>query len=182
MSSGGSQLDVEHGAELAERLSIGASLAVAGVCLTVVEQAGWGSRVELSPETLERTTLGGLCQGARVNLEPALRLGDALGGHWVQGHVDGVTTVLSQRDLEDHRLLTFALPENLDRYFVEKGSVTLDGVSLTIASLDERSASVALIPHTLEVTTLGASSPGDRMNLEIDVLAKYVERAVAPYR
>lgn len=188
---------IGHGRALAAELEIGASLAVSGVCLTVValgEQHGgdgggagdgigtWASQVELSPETLARTTLGALAAGAAVNLEPALRLGDPLGGHWVQGHVDAVLEVLARRDLEAHRELEVALPPAFRQLVVEKGSVTLDGVSLTVASLAEDRFSVALIPHTLEVTTLGALAPGDRVNFEADVLAKYVQRSLAPYR
>ena len=175
---------IAHGRALAGRLEVGASLAVGGVCLTVTERSPGGaaeawSAVELSPETLARTTLGDLAAGAEVNLEPALRLGDPLGGHWVQGHVDGVGEVIGRADAGEHRLLTIAVPEGLGRYLVEKGSVAVDGVSLTVASCDGDRCSVALIPHTLEVTTLGGLVPGDRVNLEVDVLAKYVARQVA---
>ncbi|MEM7481823.1 MAG: riboflavin synthase [Acidobacteriota bacterium] len=176
---GGSRLEIAHRQDLGERLSPGASLAVAGVCLTVTDGEAERSVVELAPETLARTNLGDLQAGSPVNLEPALRVGDALGGHWVQGHVDGCVAVVGRQDLEDHCWLTVALPESLAAYVVEKGSVTLDGVSLTVAALAEDRFSVTLIPHTLEVTTLGATGVGHRLNLEVDVLAKYVERAVA---
>jgi len=176
---GGVKLVIGHSAELGRRLEIGASLAVSGVCLTLVERTDESSTVELSPETLRRTTLGGLERGSEVNLEPALRAGDALGGHWVQGHVDGVTELVSRQDFTEHRELDFALPPELAAYAVAKGSITLDGVSLTLAELERDRFRIALIPHTLEVTTLGLLEPGDRVNLEVDILAKYVERALA---
>lgn len=178
---GGVRLALGHSADLGRRLEIGASLAVNGVCLTITELDGdppLGSVVELSPETLSRTTLGALRRGDHVNLETALRMGDALGGHWVQGHVDGLTHVVDRRDLTDHRELAFAIPPGQEVFFVEKGSVTVDGVSLTVSALTEDRFEVALIPHTLEVTTLGQLQPGDRVNLEVDVLAKYMHRMV----
>lgn len=179
--SGAIRLAVEHSPELAARLPLGASLAVAGTCLTVIASAPARSDFELSPETLSRTTLGGLREGDLVNLEPALRLGDALGGHWVQGHVDTVVRVIERRDLGDHRLLAFELPPELAAFVVEKGSVTIDGVSLTVAALAADRFEVALIPHTLEVTTLGGLQPGERVNFEADILAKHVARAAAVY-
>jgi riboflavin synthase len=151
---------------------IGDSIAIDGVCLTVVANEG-SLAFEAVGETLARTTLGELSEGVRVNLEPALRVGDALGGHYVQGHVDGVGTVRSTGDLT-----WFDAPPDLLRYVAEKGSVAVAGTSLTVAAVDERGFAVALIPHTLEVTTLGTLSPGDRVNLEVDILAKYVERAL----
>lgn len=178
---GGVRLALGHSADLGRRLEIGASLSVNGVCLTITELDGdppLGSVVELSPETLSRTTLGALRRGDHVNLETALRMGDALGGHWVQGHVDGLTQVVDRRDLTDHRELAFAIPPGQEVFFVEKGSVTIDGVSLTVSALTEDRFEVALIPHTLEVTTLGQLQPGDRVNLEVDVLAKYMHRMV----
>jgi len=181
---GGRRLAIAHGRALAGRLEVGASLAVAGVCLTVTDRSPEGaaeawSAVELSPETLGRTTLGGLAAGADVNLEPALRLGDPLGGHWVQGHVDGVGEVVGCAGSGEHRVVTVAAPAGLGRFLVEKGSVAVDGVSLTVASCDGDRFTVALIPHTLEVTTLGGLAAGDRVNLEVDILAKYVARQVA---
>ena len=170
---------------MAGRLEVGASLAVSGVCLTVTElgedgDGGPRSVVELSPETLARTTLGDLAEGDAVNLEPALRVGDPLGGHWVQGHVDGTVALLG-RDEDDGEHSTFIveLPPALAPYLVEKGSVALDGVSLTVARRWADRFTVALVPHTLEVTTLGERRPGDRLNLEVDVLAKYVEGLLA---
>jgi riboflavin synthase len=176
---GGVRLVIGHGEEIGRRLEIGASLAVSGVCLTITELNGIRSVVELSPETLSRTNLGSLKQGSEVNLEPALRMGDALGGHMVQGHVDSTALVVDRRDLEDHRVLAFSIPPELAPYLVEKGSVTVDGVSLTISALLPDRFEVALIPHTLEVTTLSLLQPGDRVNLEVDVIAKYVQRMLA---
>ena len=175
---GGRRLRIAHSRELSEMLSLGASLAVSGVCLTLVEHAPGVSEVELAPETLRRTTLGGLEAGAEVNLEPAMRIGDPLGGHWVQGHVDGTLRVAARRDLDQHRELAFELPAELAPFVVEKGSVTLDGVSLTVSRLHAETFEVALIPHTLEITNLSRLAPGDRVNFEVDVLAKYVNRAL----
>lgn len=175
---GGQRLRIGHSPELSAQLSLGASLAVSGVCLTLVDLSPGISEVELAPETLSRTTLGGLAAGAELNLEPALRLGDPLGGHWVQGHVDGTLELIGRRDLEAHRELRFALPPAFAPFVAEKGSVTLDGVSLTVSRLDEEAFEVALIPHTLEITNLARLAPGDRVNFEVDVLAKYVNRAM----
>ena len=181
-SSTGSRLAVEHSAPLAAKLDPGASIAVAGVCLTVVEQGetngGALSVFDLSPETLSRTTLGALRAGDQVNLEPPLSAGDPLGGHWVQGHVDTTTRVARVEEQGDHRVVSFDLPGGLETGIVLKGSITIDGVSLTVAALNERTFDVALIPHTLEVTTLGGLQPGDEVNVEGDVLARYVEKAV----
>jgi riboflavin synthase len=176
---GGVRLALALSPGLAASLTVGASVAVSGVCLTVVERHPAAVVVELAPETLARTTLGGLRDRAAVNLEPALRAGDPLGGHMVQGHVDGTVAVVERRDLAEHRVLAFSLPAALAPFLVEKGSVTLDGVSLTVAALASDRFEVALIPHTLAVTTLGALVPGDRVNLEVDVLAKYVQRLLA---
>ena len=181
-AQGGVRLTLGHSRSLGDELDIGASLSVSGVCLTIVEldleDDGATSIVELSPETLSRTTLGDLRQGSRVNLEPAMRLGDVLGGHWVQGHVDATTEVVARRDLEEHREIAFALTDEYRGFVVEKGSVTLDGISLTVSALAEDHFEVALIPHTLKVTTFGALEVGDRVNLEVDVLSKYVQRAL----
>lgn len=158
----------------------GDSVAVSGVCLTAVAVADGELAFDAVPETLARTTIGGLAPGAGVNLEPALRAGEPLGGHYVQGHVDGTGTVERVWEDVNGRRLRVEAPEELLRYLVEKGSIALDGVSLTVAVLDRRGFEVALIPHTLAATTLGALAPGARVNLELDVLAKYVERLVAP--
>lgn len=176
---GGVVMRVGLDPSLAAELPVGSSVAVSGVCLTVIETAPGAVAVELSPETLSRTTLGGLVRGSFVNLEPALKVGEAMGGHWVQGHVDATTRVVGRRDLEDHREVSFHLAPEHRGYVVEKGSVAIDGVSLTIARLAGESFSVALIPHTLEVTTLAFLDVGDRANLEVDILAKYVARALA---
>ncbi len=179
---GGARLVVGHSAALAGKLNPGASIAVAGVCLTVVEQGeaegAARSVFDLSPETLSRTTLGALRAGDEVNLEPPLSAGDPLGGHWVQGHVDTTIRVTRVEEQGDHRVVTFNVPAGLETGVVLKGSITIDGVSLTIAALDERTFDVALIPHTLEVTTLGGLKPGDPVNVEGDVLARYVQKAV----
>jgi riboflavin synthase alpha subunit len=158
----------------------GDSVAVSGVCLTAVAVADGELAFDAVPETLARTTIGGLAPGAGVNLEPALRAGEPLGGHYVQGHVDGTGTVERVSEDAGGRRLRVEAPEELLRYLVEKGSIALDGVSLTVAVLDRRGFEVALIPHTLAATTLGELAAGARVNLELDVLAKYVERLVAP--
>ena len=176
---GGVRLRIGHSAEIGRLLSPGSSLAVSGVCLTVLDTDSRSeivSEVELSRETLVRTRLGRLCAGDRVNLEPALRAGDPLGGHWVQGHVDTLAALVRRDDREAHSEFTVAIPRGMEPYVVEKGSVALDGVSLTVASCNSESFTVALIPHTLEVTTLGLARPGSRFHFEADVLAKYVER------
>jgi riboflavin synthase len=151
---------------------VGDSIAVDGVCLTVVQHDGDRFAFDVVTETLSRTTLGTLTADDRVNIEPALRAGEPLGGHNVQGHVDGVGRI---RNISPQPVWIDA-PGDVLRYCVEKGSITVDGISLTIAALDEAGFAVALIPHTLDATTLGAAKPGDAVNLEADVLAKYVER------
>jgi riboflavin synthase alpha subunit len=156
--------------------SIGDSVSVAGVCLTAEAVESGAIRFHAVPETLARTTLGRLGPGDAVNIEPALRAGEPLGGHIVQGHVDDLGTIAAlERDGEGARL-TVGAAESVLRYCVEKGSITVDGVSLTVAALDGGTFSVALVPHTLAATTLGGLGPGDPVNLEVDVLAKYVER------
>ena len=163
-----------------EDSSIGSSVSVNGVCLTVVENTGTSLAFELSEETMERTTLGTLAAGAPVNLERPVTLATRLGGHVVQGHVDGMGRVVDVHRNGDGADLVVESPAGLERYLVEKGSVAVDGVSLTVASLNGDGFSVALIPHTLGATTLGRAQPGDAVNLEVDVIAKYVERMVAP--
>jgi riboflavin synthase len=156
---------------------IGASIAVNGVCLTVVERADDALTFDLSPETLERSSLRRLDAGDPVNLERPATLGTRLGGHLVQGHVDGVGEVSAvELDGTGGALVTVRVPGDLLRYVVEKGSITVDGVSLTVAALTADGVVLALIPHTLQVTTLGAARPGDPVNVEVDVIAKYVER------
>ena len=156
--------------------AIGDSVSIAGCCLTVVDGDRRTLAFDAVPETLARTTLGQLEAGARVNLEPALRAGEALGGHYVQGHVDGVGSVRSVQPEGEGSRAWFDAPPEILRYCVEKGSIAVQGVSLTIADLDDAGFAVALIPHTLAETTLSALEPGDGVNLEADVLAKYVER------
>ncbi|WP_181782538.1 riboflavin synthase [Pseudonocardia pini] len=165
----------------------GDSIAVNGCCLTVADPDGAGPvqgdtfRLELVPETLKRTSLSGAAAGGRVNLERALQAGGRFGGHIVQGHVDGVGTLLERTPGERSDEVRFGLPADLARYVVEKGSITVDGVSLTVAATDGDSFTVALIPTTLADTTLGLRRPGDPVNLEVDVLAKYVEKLTAGY-
>jgi riboflavin synthase len=162
----------------------GDSIAVNGVCLTVIDPAGSTAAtftVELVPETLARSSLSGVARGARVNLERALPAAGRLGGHIVQGHVDGVGTLVARTPGERSDVLRFGLPPELARYVVEKGSIAVDGVSLTVAAAHADSFDVALIPTTLAHTTLGALRPGDTVNLEVDVVAKYVERLAAGY-
>jgi riboflavin synthase len=162
--------------QTAGETQVGDSIAIDGVCLTVVAVAGDSFAFDAVPETLDRTSLGTLDHGSRVNLEPALRAGEALGGHYVQGHVDGVGSVRSVEPEGDGKRIWFDAAPELLRYVVEKGSISVQGTSLTVAALDDTGFAVALIPHTLEVTTLGELEPEDPVNLEADVLAKYVEK------
>jgi riboflavin synthase len=166
--------------QTAAQVEIGDSVAVNGVCLTAVAVEDGTLAFDAVPETLRRSSLGRLETGAEVNVEPALRVGEALGGHYVQGHVDGVGTVRSVTAEGDDVVVSVDAAPELLRYLVEKGSVTVEGVSLTVAGVDGEGFSVALIPHTLAETTLDALAAGDPVNLEVDVLAKYVERLVAP--
>jgi len=154
----------------------GDSVAVNGVCLTATEPDNGGFRADVMRETLRRSSLGALAQGARVNLELPLRAADRLGGHFVQGHVDGVATLWDARDEGFARVLAFGAPAGLLRYVVEKGSIAVEGVSLTVAGLGQDWFSVSLIPETLERTNLGSIQLGQAVNVEVDVLAKYVER------
>ena len=163
-------------AALAGDLSEGDSVAVNGACLTATSVTPGGFTADVMEETLRRTALGSLRAGDPVNLELPLRAADRLGGHFVQGHVDGVGTVAAVHDEGFSRLVEIEADPGLMRYVVEKGSIAVDGVSLTVASLAEGTFGVSLIPETLERTTLGRASPGDSVNLEVDVLAKYVER------
>ena len=156
----------------------GASIACSGPCLTVIDKGeGWFA-VEASAETLSRTTLGAWCQGVAVNLERSLKLGDELGGHLVFGHVDGTVTLARQTASGDSVIFDFAAPASLLAYLAPKGSVALDGVSLTVNAVEADAFSVNIIPHTLRNTTFGAAKTGDRLNLEIDMLARYVARSL----
>jgi riboflavin synthase len=164
---------------LAVELSEGDSIAVNGVCLTATGITGEGFSADVMNESLHRSSLADAAVGRTVNLELPLRAHDRLGGHFVQGHVDGVATVRSTRDDGFARVVTFDAPPGLLRYIVEKGSIAVDGVSLTVSAIDATSFSVSLIPETLERTTLGTAEPGRPVNLEVDVLAKYVEKLTA---
>jgi riboflavin synthase len=179
VSFDGSRLVVAAPETAARGVAVGDSVSIAGVCLTVVNVAEERLAFDVVPETLSRTALGGLEPDERLNLEPALRVGDPLGGHVVQGHVDAVGRVRSITLEGDSRRVWVDAPDEVVRYCLEKGSIAVDGVSLTVAALDDDAFEVALIPHTLEVTTLGGLVPGDEVNLEVDVLAKVVERLVA---
>jgi riboflavin synthase len=164
--------------ETAAGAVVGDSVSVAGVCLTVVEAGEGQLAFDVVPETLSRTALAGLEPGSTVNLEPSLRVGDRLGGHVVQGHVDAVGCVRSMTPEDDSRRVWIDAPDAVLGTIVEKGSIAVDGVSLTVAAFDDDGFEVALIPHTLEATTLGRVEPGDELNLEADVLGKVVERLV----
>ncbi|MEU7987735.1 riboflavin synthase [Streptosporangium canum] len=159
----------------------GDSIAVNGVCLTVVEVDGEVFTADVMKETLDRSCLGALRPGSRVNLERAVRADQRLGGHIVQGHVDGTGVLLSREPGEHWEVVRFALPAELNRYVVEKGSIAVDGVSLTVVGVDGNGFAVSLIPTTLQLTTLGAKQPGDPVNLEVDVIAKHVEKLVGAY-
>ncbi|MEU6413442.1 riboflavin synthase [Microbispora sp. NPDC046933] len=157
----------------------GDSIAVNGVCLTVADAEEGSFTADVMKETLDRSSLGALRPGSRVNLERAVRADQRLGGHIVQGHVDGTGEVLSREPGEHWEVVRLSLPANLARYVVEKGSIAVDGVSLTVAGVTDDSFSVSLIPTTLELTTLGRKQPGEPVNLEVDVIAKYVEKLTA---
>lgn len=173
------RLDVDAGVTL-EGAALGASVAVDGVCLTVAALRPGGFAFDLGPETLARTTLGRLRPGDRVNLERPLRLGGELGGHLVLGHVDAVATVATVRRVESTARVRIALPgPDLAPLLIPQGSVAVNGVSLTVAALDAESFEVVLVPHTLAATTLGALAPGQAVNIETDVIGKYVQRALA---
>ena len=177
--AGGVRLEIAA-PRTAPLVEVGGSVSINGVCLTAESVDGDSLVFHAVPETLSRSTLGDLATGAAVNLEPALLAGDALGGHIVQGHVDGVGRVQSvEAEGEGLRVIVEA-PAEILRYCVEKGSITVEGVSLTIAELHDDAFGVALIPHTLAETTLATLEPGRHVNLEVDVLAKYVERLLAP--
>ena len=176
----GARLQIESPLAAAQA-AIGDSIAIAGVCLTVVaNDDGATLAFDTVPETLSRTSLGRLAAGDVVNVEPALRAGEPLGGHLMQGHVDGLAHARSIEPDAEGRRVWFDVPSQLLRYCVEKGSVAVDGTSLTVAALDDDGFAVALVPHTIAATTLGKLTSGDVVNLEVDVLAKYVERLIGP--
>ena len=163
-----------------EGFQIGESVAVDGVCLTVVSWQARAFTVDVSQETLSRTTLGQRSVGDEVNLERALRLGDRLGGHLVNGHVDGKARVMARKQRGDSLVFVFEVVAELGRYIIEKGSVAVNGVSLTVNRCDEQSFDVNIVPHTARVTTIGSLRVGDEVNIEVDIIGKYVERFVRP--
>ena len=175
-NDGGARIEIDA-KRVVEDANIGDSIAVNGCCLTVVECSPTRWAADVVTETLARTSLGGLRAGDPVNLERPVRLADRLGGHLVQGHIDGTGTVSARTPNADGSVtMRFTAPAAVLRYVVHKGSITVDGISLTVAARDDESFSIAVIPHTLAVTTLGTAEPGTRVNLEVDVIAKYVER------
>jgi riboflavin synthase len=184
--NGGARLVINASSTL-EGLKIGDSVAVNGVCLTVVNRTEGTFSVQVVDESLARSSLGGLDEGSRVNLERPLAANGRLDGHIVQGHVDGVGVVASIDDEGDASRMRITIPSSLDRYIVEKGSITVDGTSLTVTALSEPDANeawfeIVLIPHTLAVTVFGSAEPGTQVNLEVDVIAKYVERMLGAQR
>ena len=175
---GGARLEIDAVTVLSDAV-IGASISVNGCCLTAVRLDEGYYEVDVVEETLRMTCLGSLRVGDRVNLERSVRLADRLGGHLVQGHVDGLGTIISRDPAPDGSgVVRIAAPASVLRYVVYKGSIAVDGISLTVAAIDDTSFSIALIPHTQEVTTLGFRHPGDHVNLEVDLIAKYVEKLV----
>ncbi|MGI5835032.1 MAG: riboflavin synthase [Chloroflexota bacterium] len=177
-SGGGYHLRV-RGKTVLEGLKLGDSIAVNGTCLTVTRFDASGFTVGLSPETLRRTNLGELRSGSKVNLERALRPTDRMGGHFVQGHVDGVATVTERRREADALAIRFKVPEDLSRYIVEKGFIAVDGISLTVTACGEGWFEVTLIPFTQQMVTLGEKGVGDKVNIEVDIISKYVESFLA---
>jgi len=177
-AGGGLRLAIESDFDLSDPAE-GESIAVNGVCLTARKIRGRRFLADVSPESLERTNLGRVAVGSMVNLERALRLSDRLGGHLVSGHVDGVARLVERQPLGGFVLFIFSMPPGLARYVIEKGSITVDGISLTVNRCDERIFAVSIIPHTLAVTTLGGLSTGSPVNLEVDLIGKYVENFLA---
>ena len=168
-----------HGPIVTSDVAAGDSIAVNGICLTVVESGSGSFTADVMRETLVRSALGGLTVGSPVNLERAVRMQDRLGGHLVQGHVDGTGEILAVQPAEHWTVVSVSLPADLARYVVEKGSITVDGVSLTVSAVGHNAFQVSLIPTTLERTTLGRKGVGDAVNLEVDITAKYVEKLLA---
>lgn len=169
-----------RGPTVTEGAKHGDSIAVNGVCLTVVDLEDGEFTADVMAETLDRSSLGALAPGSRVNLERPMAVGDRLGGHIVQGHVDGTGTIVDRKRSEHWEIVKVSLPAGLTRYVVEKGSITVDGVSLTVVDAGPDYFTISLIPTTLALTTLGIKEPGDPVNLEVDVIAKYVERLMTP--
>jgi len=171
--------DFEAGFDLTEPEE-GESIAVNGACLTAYNIRGRSFSADVSPETLSRTKLGLIGPGTIVNLERALKLSDRLGGHLVSGHVDCLATVTSRKEIVNYTIFSFSLPSEQGRYIIEKGSITIDGVSLTVNSCGSGHFAVSVIPHTLKVTTLGTLKVGSKVNIEVDIIGKYVEKLLAP--
>jgi len=177
------RLHVRAGSAFVKQLSRGASVAVNGACLTVSDiPAKTVFAADVMPETFTRTALGKLSSGDNVNLELPLKIGGRLGGHLVQGHVDGTARLVRVREKGNSRMLSFAARKDIVRYVVEKGSITIDGVSLTVIEVDAKGFSVGIIPHTLECTTLAHIAPGDTVNVEVDIIAKYVRAFNSSYK
>ncbi len=174
-AGGGVVFDLEAGFDLPDPEE-GESIAVCGVCLTAYNISGRRFSADVSPETLSRTKLGQIHPGDSVNMERALQLSDRLGGHIVSGHVDCLASLKSLEEVGDYTILTFSFPSEYGRYFIEKGSVTIDGISLTVNDCGVDYFSVSIIPHTLEETTLGDLAPGGKVNIEVDIIGKYVEK------
>ncbi len=173
----GKRLSIEIPPELTD-VQLGDSMNINGACLTVVEKRGRSIGVDLSRETLERTTLSGLREGDWVNLERALRLSDRLGGHFVTGHVDGMGEIIEKVREREFYLLKIRIPRSTVKYIVPKGSIAIDGISLTVNEVEGETVKITLIPYTIEKTTLGDKKAGDRVNLETDILGKYVEKMI----
>lgn len=164
-----------------DQVRMGDSIAVSGACLTIVEFQNNILGVDVAPETLSKTTLGQAKVGERVNLEQALRFGDRLGGHLVSGHVDGIGVVKAKQPAANATLWTFGVSESLSRYTVKKGSIAVDGISLTVNACNRTTFEVSIIPHTAKITTMGFKKVGDPVNVEIDIIGKYVERFTQPF-
>ena len=175
---GGVTFHIESGFDLVDPQE-GESIAINGVCLTARDIEGRRFMADVSPETLSRTTLGNLAIGSPLNMERALRLSDRLGGHIVSGHIDCTAQVLEKRPDGEFTLFTFRMPDTLGRYVIEKGSVAIDGISLTVNSCEGGRFTVSIIPHTLQMTTLGRLGKGDRVNIEVDIIGKYVEKLLS---
>ena len=171
------RLTLEMPRDLTE-IQLGDSIIINGVCLTVVEQKGQAIRVDLSPETLQRTTLAEMKEGEEVNLERALKLSDRLGGHIVTGHIDGIGVITDKRKEKDFLSLRIRIPQSVSRYVVQKGSIAIDGISLTVNECQGEEIQITLIPYTIKKTTLVDKKVGDRVNIEADILGKYVEKMV----
>jgi riboflavin synthase len=177
----GKRLTIESGL-FDQSVALGESIAVNGVCLTVVENREGRATFQLAPETLKRSNLDTQRACSLINLERSLQMGDRLGGHWVQGHVDGMGTLKQRIHKGEWEEFIFEMPASLGRYFVSKGSITVNGVSLTLVNVTPETFSVSLIPHTLSVTNLGLLQPGDAVNLEVDILAKHVEKLMQGFK